>query len=179
MPDGAEVLVEKAGQGHDLVISTATLTLGSNFEDLTLAGGGAINGTGNSLANRIEGNNAENVLIGGAGADFLIGGGGADSFAFLKVAKSTVTARDTILDSSRSRGDTIDLSGIDANGGAAGEGFFVSIRSQGFHGVSGELCWTVGVDGAVVQGDTNGDGVADLEIFVAGAVLMRDADFVL
>ncbi len=71
---------ENAGEGADLVRSAVTYTLGSNVENLTLTGSGAINGTGNSLGNVITGNSAGNALSGGAGADTLIGGLGSDSY---------------------------------------------------------------------------------------------------
>jgi hypothetical protein len=48
-------------------------------ENLTLTGTGALNGTGNSLANRLTGNSGANSLSGGAGDDTLDGGAGADS----------------------------------------------------------------------------------------------------
>ena len=54
-------------------------TMGNNLENLTLTGTTAINGTGNSLNNRITGNAANNTLIGGAGNDTLDGGTGKDS----------------------------------------------------------------------------------------------------
>ena len=40
--------------------------------------GGAVNGTGNALANIINGNGAANQLFGGAGLDTLNGGAGND-----------------------------------------------------------------------------------------------------
>jgi Ca2+-binding RTX toxin-like protein len=49
-------------------------------ENLTLTGTGALNGTGNSLANRLTGNSGNNVLDGGSGADTLSGGDGDDSY---------------------------------------------------------------------------------------------------
>lgn len=52
------------------------------FENLRLLGSGDISGTGNHLANRIEGNGGNNVLEGGLGSDTLIGGKGADTFYF-------------------------------------------------------------------------------------------------
>lgn len=73
-----DVVTELVNAGIDSVQSSVTYTLGANIEHLTLTGGSAINGTGNSFANLITGNNAVNTLNGGAGSDTLNGGGGAD-----------------------------------------------------------------------------------------------------
>ena len=75
-------VVEAAGAGSDAVQSAVSFTLGANVENLTLTGTGAVNGTGNGLANSILGNGAANLLRGGGGQDRLQGGGGADSFQF-------------------------------------------------------------------------------------------------
>lgn len=63
---------------RDLVQSHINWTLGAFLEDLTLMGTGAINGTGNGLANVITGNAGNNTLLGAAGADTLEGGLGND-----------------------------------------------------------------------------------------------------
>jgi Ca2+-binding RTX toxin-like protein len=73
-----DTLTEHANEGTDSVQSTLSWTLGSNFENLTLTGTAAINGTGNELANALVGNAASNILSGGAGNDWLVGGAGAD-----------------------------------------------------------------------------------------------------
>ena len=72
-------LVEAANGGTDTVISALTFTLGANFENLTLIGTTAIDGTGNTLANVITGNSANNILNGGGGNDILEGMGGNDT----------------------------------------------------------------------------------------------------
>ena len=74
-----DVLIEAAGAGTDLVLSSIALTLGANLENLTLTGDGVLNGTGNALANLITGNAGSNLLSGGGGSDTLAGDGGNDT----------------------------------------------------------------------------------------------------
>jgi Ca2+-binding RTX toxin-like protein len=66
--------------GTDTVESSVTWTLGNYVENLILTGSAAINGTGNSLANRLTGNEGNNVLSGGTGLDSFIGGEGNDTY---------------------------------------------------------------------------------------------------
>ena len=74
-----DATVEEANQGTDLVQSSVTYTLQEHVENLTLTGTASINGTGNSLANRIIGNAGANTLEGGDGNDTLEGGAGNDT----------------------------------------------------------------------------------------------------
>jgi Ca2+-binding RTX toxin-like protein len=73
-----DTVVEKAAEGLDTVQSSVTHVLSDNVENLALTGDAAIGGTGNALANVIQGNSADNVLDGGAGNDQLDGGAGFD-----------------------------------------------------------------------------------------------------
>ena len=75
---------EVGGDGSDTVQSSVSFNLGAatvvgDVENLTLTGMGAINGTGNVLANLIVGNSAANTLTGNAGNDTLNGGLGNDT----------------------------------------------------------------------------------------------------
>lgn len=74
----ADTIVEAVNSGEDKVIASASYTLSENLENLELNGNKAINGTGNSLDNLIQGNNAKNQLSGGDGNDELHGKDGDD-----------------------------------------------------------------------------------------------------
>jgi Ca2+-binding RTX toxin-like protein len=75
-----DVVIEQIGEGHDLVRTSISYTLGANVEDLTMFGDtwGAL--TGNALDNTITGNSATNYIDGGLGADTMIGGAGHDVY---------------------------------------------------------------------------------------------------
>jgi serralysin len=74
-----DIITEISGEGVDTVISSVTWTLGSDMDNLTLAGT-TLNGFGNGLANIITGTASANTLDGRAGADTLIGGAGNDLY---------------------------------------------------------------------------------------------------
>ncbi len=77
--NAGDVVTENANAGTDLVYATVTHTLKVNVEKLTLNGTAAINGTGNTLNNTINGNGADNLLKGMNGNDTLVGKGGDDT----------------------------------------------------------------------------------------------------
>ncbi len=66
------VITENSGEGTDTVQTSVSYTLSANVENLTLTGGSALSGTGNSLDNILTGNNAASTLIGGLGNDTYI-----------------------------------------------------------------------------------------------------------
>ncbi len=79
--DDGRYVVEDQGKGIDEVIASLDYALTANVENLKLAGASGLVGTGNALANAIEGNNAANVLKGLDGNDTLDGEGGNDTMA--------------------------------------------------------------------------------------------------
>lgn len=78
--DARDRVIEAANQGSDTVQAHISYRLTAHVENLQLMGAGAINGTGNALANLLIGNAGANVLNGGAGADTMRGGAGNDIY---------------------------------------------------------------------------------------------------
>ncbi|HEV2818425.1 MAG TPA: calcium-binding protein [Allosphingosinicella sp.] len=88
---GGDLIVERAGEGVDTVLSSVSYALNLELEHLALTGNGSIDGignyrdnqlTGNAAANRLDGREGNDAIDGGQGADVLTGGLGADVFAF-------------------------------------------------------------------------------------------------
>jgi Ca2+-binding RTX toxin-like protein len=164
--------------GTDTLISIENL-IGGNGAN-TFYGNAANNrldgGAGNDL---LDGRGGDDVLIGGLGKDQLAGRAGSDTFVFGSVADSGVgTAADRIMDFTRGV-DKIDLRGIDANSGTAGDDAFTFIGANSFSKTAGELRYASTSGGTVLSGDVNGDGVADFEILLVNKVIPTSGDFML
>ncbi|MBW2415532.1 MAG: hypothetical protein JRG76_13585, partial [Deltaproteobacteria bacterium] len=78
--DAGDTVSELAAEGTDTVIASVDYTLTANVENLELTG--AVDGTGNDLANVITGSADANVLSGAGGDDTIEGGTGTDSAGF-------------------------------------------------------------------------------------------------
>lgn len=174
--------------GHTIQ-SSASVTLEAGAKNLNLLGIASINGTGNALANVINGGSGNNKLVGGdgndtlaggLGADVLKGGAGADKFDFNKIIESGLTSatRDSIQGFQRGT-DDIDLRTLDAKAGVSGNQAFTFIGAHAFHHAKGELRIVDTGPNIRVEGDTTGDGHADFQIMVTGIGSLAKGDFLL
>ncbi|MGK9230248.1 hypothetical protein KXS07_01035 [Inquilinus limosus] len=185
---GADVLTGGAGADaalYDNASAGVTASLASPSANTGDAAGDTYSGienlTGSAFADTLTGNAGSNYLVGwggddtlngGGGADVLHGGAGADTFIFSSAADTSVGAFDRLNDFSRSQGDTIDLSGI-----AGGNGSFIGTGD--FTHQAGEVRIDVGTTQTAVYVDANGDGTADAQIRLLGAITLTASDFVL
>jgi Ca2+-binding RTX toxin-like protein len=188
---GTDKVVDSSGSG-DTITSSINRSLAfadySEIENLRLLAN-AVTGIGNGRSNTITGNAGVNLLlgldgndrlVGGLGVDRLTGGMGADQFVFSSVADSRVGGgRDFIVDFSRAQGDRIVLSTIDANTGAAGNQAFTFIGAAAFTKKAGQLRYQKADGNTYLQGDVNGDGLADLGITSDLPLSFARTDFVL
>lgn len=141
---------------------------GSWFDD-------TLNGSGGD--NRIAGSKGADKIAGFGGADTLDGGEGPDRFIYAKTSHSPRGAgRDTITGfepgTATTAVDRIYLSAIDAKTGVSGNQSFNFIGTKNFSRKKGQLRIKASASGAIVQGDTNGDGRADIEIKLLGVTAL-------
>ncbi len=191
--NAGSLIVESSGQGTaDRVFAALSYALAADdnieiMQTTSVAGTGAINLTGNAMAQQIFGNAGANVLRGMGGADRLTGCGGADRFVFAAMADSLAGKYncDTITDLQRGA-DKIDLSLIDASTASSGLQDFSYIGTAAFGGLgaasAGQLRWQAlsgPAGGVVIDADLNGDGIADMQIMLTGLTGLAQTDFLL
>jgi serralysin len=128
----------------------------------------------------LTGGNGNDTISGGGGGDAIRGGLGNDIFRYASISDSNGTAnatRDRILDFTS--GDRIDLSRVDAITGGSDDAF-AFIGNSAFTNTAGQLRSVNNGDGThTVEGDVNGDGVADFAILVTAATPLGGGDFIL
>lgn len=183
--DSTRDLVQEAtGAGRDVVYASVSYTLraGQEIEVLRAdAGGTGLKLTGNEFANTLIGGAGADTLAGGLGADRLSGGTGADMFVFRTLADSGRGAERDIITDFVEGTDRINLSLIDANttAGANGDQAFSFIGTGAFTMQARQLHQVSANGNTIVEGDVDGNGVADFQIQLRGLHTLHEADFVL
>lgn len=156
--DVNDKVIERAGEGNDVVRSTVSYTLSDNVETLWLDGSAA-NGTGNSGDNTIYGNAGNNVLTGGGGNDILWGGAGNDTLY-------GGTGDDKLYGEA----------GNDVLYGGGGRDFLDGgLGSDTYRFLPGDLTASAATSATVVLGAGQGDKIDLSAIDANGATTTRDA----
>ncbi len=132
---------------------------------------------GGQLADELWGGGGGDRIEGRGGADVLRGGAGGDIFVYRAISDSTAGARDRIMDFAS--GDLIDLGALDSNANVAGLQAFQLIDSGAAFTAAGQLRISQTGTIALVEGDSDGDGVADfaIEVTVAAGLTLSRANF--
>ena len=185
--DDPRSLIENArgGSGNDAIIGNVAgnVLWGSGGNDSLMGCGGRdrmYGGIGADVLNggagedRLFGEAGNDRLLSGSGADLLVGGAGSDDFVFRFTSDSAPGARDVIKDFVCGV-DTIDLWRIDANLEVGGNQAFSFIGGKAFGQVAGQLQFASNV----LSGDTDGDGAADLQIYIPNVDALTHSDFLL
>jgi len=187
--NGADDVIEVAGQGADQVLTSVSYSLapGSEVEMLGTtdrAATTAISLGGNEYANTISGNAGVNVIVGGAGLDTMWGGDGGDIFVWHSITEmgSTVDANsDTVGDFNAAIGDLMVLSLIDADGNAGNGDTAFSFIGTAYNPftAAGQVCWLPGETDTYILLNTDGDVAIDGVIRVLGVHEVDASWFVL
>lgn len=182
---------EAANEGTDTVITNYSMTLGDNFENLTLAPfvtglvcvGNALNNvmTGNGSRSTLNGAGGNDTLDGGLYDDTLIGGAGADVFVFTTAlgSSSGVLNSDTITDFSTGE-DSIHLdnaifTGLGATGALSAAQFATNAATDAndriiYNSTTGALSY---------DADGSGSGTAIEFARLGVGLALSNSDFVI
>ncbi|MFM5949168.1 MAG: M10 family metallopeptidase C-terminal domain-containing protein [Novosphingobium sp.] len=123
---------------------------------------------GSNLSDLIEGGDGNDKIMGLAGGDSLSGGAGIDQFRYLFANDSTVEAADVIQDFVIGE-DRLDFRVLDADLLTPGRQTLTLIGNAAFstNGIAQVRFADVDAD-LLVEVDLNGDGAADMQIWLAG-----------
>lgn len=176
--NAGDVVMEGATTGTDWVWTPLeAYALRARMESLLYIGTAAFAGTGNVGRNEITGGagagtlsglGGSDILRGGGGRDLLIGGEGVDRFVFDQASLGpAATHAVTIQDLDRALKERLDLVAVDAVAATPEDDAFAFIGTAACSGVAGQLRWTDLGAQRRIEGDVNGDAVADLTILTS------------
>jgi len=164
---------------------------GNNSANILTGNGGADTLVGYDGNDRLYGGAGDDVLIAGTGndridpgtgKDAMTGGTGADTFVFSSAGVADAGSQalaDRISDFSHAEHDRIDLRAVDANLLLGGDQAFTFIGTAAFGSHAGELRIELTATATFIEGDVNGDGVADGFIRLASGLTLVAGDFLL
>ncbi|MEM7507527.1 MAG: choice-of-anchor Q domain-containing protein [Pseudomonadota bacterium] len=168
---------------ENIIGSTADDQLhGNGLANLIDGGAEADRLFGRAGDDTLLGEAGDDTLAGNAGQDRLIGAEGDDTYLYFRLTDSEIGfIRRDIIEDFEQGSDRIDLSRLDADEGLAGDQRFDFVLRTAFSGTAGELRYfkatNLGV--TVVQVDTDGDAVQDMQIELSGFIDLEAQDFLL
>lgn len=161
------------GVGTDSFTSIERIA-GSNSGDTIIGGSGSEFIMSRGGNDTLSGGGGADMLQGGEGADTMSGGSGNDTFIF-----DTATGADGDVITDFQPGDRINLSFMDAIdnilGGTANDDFALV---GSFSGAAGQLVISNDGTNSFIEGDTDGNSVADFRIQVNGLPALSGANIV-
>lgn len=175
----------------DTYVNIEVFQTGDNIDQLRGDASGNYFHAG-GLSDRLYGRGGTDFLYGEAGADAFYGGTGADvmtggddagrrdRYIYFNMVETGVGVgqRDIIMDFVSGE-DRIELSRIDADITQGFKQRFTFVGDAGLSGTAGELAYTQTTYNTIIQGDVNGDGVADFEIQLVGVMDLTAGDFLI
>jgi serralysin len=136
------------------------------------------NFTGGNASEYLYGLIGNDTFNGSLGKDYLFGGAGSDLFIYSAATHAgNGSVRDRIADFAANV-DDINLAGIDAVAGGADDAF-TFIGGDAFGNSAGQLRTVQSTTFTLVEGDIDGNGLADFQIELTGLLSLTSGDFIL
>lgn len=161
------------GLGNDTMLGGASddVLLGDDGNDRLRGTAGDDSLVGGSGSDVVLGGIGDDTLLGGTGRDTLTGGAGADVFEFATASQAGLTAstRDQVSDFT-TKVDDIDLSAIKSNQTFIGSANFAVSGLAQVHYVAAT---------GLLEGDTDGNGVANYALFLGVGTVLVAGDLIL
>ncbi len=182
--NGVNISGSSSGQIHTGTSEADTIHgRGGNDTINGLGGNDTLNGDGGK--DIVNGGDGNDTINGGASRDMMTGGAGSDQFVFSSKgdAGNSVSSRDVITDFV-SGVDKVDVSAIDNNVNASGNGAF-TFRSAAGEAFSapGQIHFrydtSTGTEHTIIEGSDDRDPAPEFQIDLVGHVNLVATDFIL
>lgn len=151
-------------------------------DDVLVGGSGADTLLGGAGNDALRGDGGNDILNGGAGADRMTGGAGGDRFVFSAMEDFGTLALGDVITDFRSGQDKLDLSAIDADGGADGGQAFSFLANEGAEFIAaGQLRFVhdAASNKTFVEGNVDAGLAADFRIALDTLVPLQQTDVIL